>query len=45
LPYEPAADVVEAAAPVQVPEEGLHGATRRPTRKVAALLGGKPSQH
>ncbi len=44
-PYEPAADGLEAAA--SEPQDGLHtSASRRPARKVAALLGGKPNpQH
>ena len=42
-PYEPAADSIETA-PVE-PQEGLHASNlRRPARKIAALLGGKPSQ-
>ena len=43
-PYEPTADAaaIEAASA----EDALHeSGIRRPARKVAALLGGKPSQH
>ena len=44
-PYEPAADAGESVPADS--QEGLHpSSTRRPARKVAALLGGKPSsQH
>ena len=44
-PYEPAADGLEAAPSES--QDGLHtSASRRPARKVAALLGGKPNpQH
>jgi len=41
-PYEPATGSSVEAAPA-LPEEGLHRThLRRPARKVAALLGGKP---
>ena len=41
-PYEPAADSADAAP--GEPQEGLHpSSARRPARKVAALLGGKPN--
>jgi superfamily II DNA/RNA helicase len=43
-PYEPAADSADLASAEQ--QEGLQAsAGRRPVRKVAALLGGKPHQH
>ncbi|MBA3478515.1 MAG: DEAD/DEAH box helicase [Lautropia sp.] len=42
-PYEPASDSLEVEAPAS--QEALHGpGGRRPVGKVAALLGGKPSQ-
>jgi ATP-dependent RNA helicase RhlE len=42
-PYEPAADSLEPTPPA--PQEGLHEpGGRRQVRKVAALLGGKPSE-
>jgi ATP-dependent RNA helicase RhlE len=40
-PYEPATDSTEAETPES--QEALHSG-RRPVRKVAALLGGKPSE-
>ena len=43
-PYEPAADSIELAAPET--QEALQASgVRRPARKVAALLGGKRSDH
>src|SRR5690606_22304301 len=43
-PYEPSADSAEPA-PQESPEGHVSG-SRRPARKVAALLGGKPdAQH